>query len=899
MSLTESQITTANADPEELTPAMRQFLEIRKEAASQHPNMLLLYRMGDFYETFFEDAVEVNRLLGLTLTSRSGRGKNGAIPMAGIPFMTLDSYLARLVKAGKSVGIVEQIGDPAAARGTMPRKLVRVVTPGTITESELLPAKADAALAALCPPSGRKNSAWSLVTLVLSSGAFRAITCSREELPGELARIAPRELLIPDALRKEALNFAGNAQLTPLPDWHFDAEHGSAELCRHFGMQNLDAWGVAEEKGVLAAAGAVLGYVQQTQVDSVPHIRPLQLENASAFVALDPASRRNLEITEPLRNENGPTLFSTVDRCFTSMGSRMLRSWLTQPLRDRSVPAARHEAIGELIRNTALDSALSEAMKTLPDLERAASHIALGSVKPRELAGLRDALPRLSALSAAASRSKNPLIASLSAPVQPPEKLASLLAAALLPEPAVTLRDGEVIADSYSAELAELRGMRDHAGDFLSAIETRERERTGIATLRVEYNRLTGYFIEVSRGQADKVPEDYRRRQTLKNSERFTTPELKAWEDKALAAKERSLALEKSLYADLVQQCAAFTEALTAASEAAAALDALLSLSHHASEMHWVKPELSSEPGIVIRGARHPVVEQAIERYVANDCELLPGRRLLIITGPNMGGKSTYMRSIALIALLALAGSWVPADSARIGDTDRILTRIGASDDLVRGLSTFMVEMVEAASILHQATDRSLVLMDEIGRGTSTFDGLSLAGAIARTLADRVRSFTLFATHYFELTQLSQTCAEAANIHVRAAQSGGKVVFLHEVREGPASRSYGIAVAQLAGIPQPVIRQAKKMLEELEERAKEHGPQPDLFSSGSAAEDEDDFEWEEMPVPAAEPDPADIKARTFLASVAEIDPDSLTPREALSELYRLIDEAKTLQEGKA
>ena len=710
---------------------MRQFIEIRTEVAKQHPNILLLYRMGDFYETFFEDAVEINRLLGITLTSR-GKGKPDAIPMAGVPFMTLDSYLARLVKLGKSVGIVEQIGDPAAVKGTMPRKLVRIVTPGTITEDELLPAKADAALIAVCPPSGKKSPQWSVVSLVLSSGAFKGFCCTEDELPGEIARISPQEILIPDSCRETAKSFSGAAQLTPLPDWHFDPKHGTDELLHHFNMENLDAWAVSEKPGVLAAAGAILGYVEQTQVDAVPHIRPLVFEESSRFVGLDPSSRRNLELTEPLRSENGPTLFSTIDHCHTSMGSRMLRSWITQPLRDPTVPRARHEAVREMIENESLRDALSEPLKNLPDLERVASRIALGSVRPRELSGLRDALPALQRLSEAAALSRVPLI-----------------------------------------------------------------------------------------------------------------------------------------------------------SDTAATLDALLSFAKHAADMEWTCPELSDAPGLMIEGARHPVVEKALEHYVANDCSLEPGRRLLVITGPNMGGKSTYMRSVALIVILALAGSWVPAKHARIGSIDRILTRIGASDDLARGLSTFMVEMVEAAAILHQATDRSLVLMDEIGRGTSTFDGLSLAGAIARELADRIRCYTLFATHYFELTMLAQTCAEVANVHVKAVQSGGKVVFLHEVTEGPASQSYGIAVAQLAGVPQHVIREAKAMLRELEKRAEENGPEPDLFSSPAASLPEPEIELEEE-----RESPEVEKALSIRDDLLAIDPDTLTPREALASLYELIQKAK-------
>lgn len=887
-------ITTAAADPTKLTPAMKQFIEIRQGLLEQHPNLILLYRMGDFYETFFEDAIEINRLLGITLTSR---GKDYPIPLAGVPYMTLDTYLARLVKAGKSVGIVEQLGDSTTCKGTVPRRLARIVTPGTITESELLPSKSDAVLVALCPPAKRqkKDAAWSLVSLVLSSGAFKAMTCPEAELAGELARIAPREILVPDAIREEAAGFAVGALVSPLPDWHFEPEHGSDALKHHFKLERLEAWAVSELPGVLGAAGAILGYVEQTQVDAVPHIRPLVLEKASRFVTLDPATRRNLELTDSLRGEGGPTLLSTIDHCLTSMGSRRLRAWVTQPLRDPAEPRARHEAIGEFICHPELAEALSQAMKSLPDLERIASRIALRSVKPRELAGLRDALPQLKALSEAAKGAASPGIREVAPLLEPAEELVHELFTALLPEPAVQLRDGGVISSAYSEKLEEFRNLRDHAGDFLSKIEERERERTGIPGLRIEYNRLAGYYIEISRTLSDKVPADYIRRQTLKNTERFITPELKDWEDRALAASERALILEKKLYAQLLDFCAGYVEALTEASDAAAKIDALLSLARHAADMEWVEPVLTDAPGIEIRGARHPVVEKAIEHYVANDCELAPGRRLLVITGPNMGGKSTYMRSVALIALLAYAGSWVPAEAARIGPLDRILTRIGASDDLARGLSTFMVEMVEAAAILHQANSRSLVLMDEIGRGTSTFDGLSLAGAIARDLADRIQCFTLFATHYFELTQLAQTCAEVANVHVKAVRSNGRVVFMHEVKEGPANQSYGIAVAQLAGVPATVIRRATGMLKELEERARESGSQLDLFSAPDPVASDEDLlaplpEAEEAPEP--EPDPETLKAVAIREELAAIDPDSLTPRDALAKLYELIEKAK-------
>ena len=855
------------------TPMMRQFLSIK----AQHPGVLLLYRMGDFYELFFDDAERAHRLIGITLTRR-GSSNGQPIPMAGVPVVSLEQYLARLVKLGESVAICEQIGDPATSKGPVERKVVRIVTPGTLTDTGLLADKADSALLALAPPA-RRSGDFGLAWLVLSSGELRAASVPAAQLASELARIAASEVLCPEAWRDKLP--ALEAALTALPDWHFDAERGAAQLKQQFSVGALDAYGVAERPEILAAAGALLGYAHATQGEALPHVTSLKLESSADYIGLDAATRRNLEISETLRGEEGPTLFGLLDHCATGMGSRRLRHWLHHPLRDREQAASRHEAIAAMLRAPERLAALRAELDAMPDVERIAARIALASAKPRELAALREALPRVANIAEIAAGFEATLALVLAGDLAPPTALADLLIGALLAEPAYQVRDGDVIAPGHDAELDELRALRDNTGQFLIDLEARERQRTGIANLRVEYNRVHGFYIEVTHGQADKVPDDYRRRQTLKNAERYITPELKAFEDKALSARERAVAREKALYEALVTEAAPHVPALMRLAEAIAALDALAALATHAAAAGWVRPTLDDAPGMDLLGARHAVVEKSLETYVPNDCVLVPGRRLLVITGPNMGGKSTFMRSVALIALLAYAGSYVPAASARLGPIDRILTRIGAADDLARGRSTFMVEMTEAAAILHQASEESLVLMDEIGRGTSTFDGLALAGAIARELAEARRCLTLFATHYFELTQLAEQVPEVANVHVAAAESAGKVVFLHEVREGPASQSYGLAVAQLAGVPNGVIRRARQLLAQLEERAVTRDAQLDLFAMPARPASET-IELE--PLPAA-PDPVREK-------LAALDVDSLSPREALDLLYALAQEAR-------
>jgi DNA mismatch repair protein MutS len=846
------------------TPMMQQYLRIK----AQYPDLLLFYRMGDFYELFYDDARRAAGLLNVTLTQR-GASAGAPIPMAGVPVVSVEQYLARLVKLGESVAICEQIGEPATSKGPVERKVVRVVTPGTLTDLSLLEAKRDAALAALAFGGGDEVAiAW----LVLASGELRAARTQRAELASELARIAPSELLLADDAGTAVPDT--EARLQRLPPWHFDAARGAQMLRERLGVATLAAFGIEGVPLLLAAMAALLGYAQDTQQAPLAHVTRLTVEQESEYVGLDAVSRRNLEITDSLRGDGGPTLFGLLDLNVTGMGSRRLRHWLHHPQRDAAIARARQAFIGALLED-GLAERVPAPLRQVPDLDRIAARIALASVRPRELAALRQAAPALRTLMTVLAPLQSVDTEGRLNRLPLPPAIAEALDRALLPEPAAQLRDGDVIAAGFDAELDELRSLRDNAGQFLLDLEARERARTGIANLRVEYNRVHGFYIEVTHGQASKVPDDYRRRQTLKNAERYITPELKAFEDRALSAQERARNRERELYEALVERLKEQVPALLATADAVAGVDALAALARHAQRARWVAPEFTQAPGLELRGARHPVVERQLEQYVANDCVLRPGRRLLVVTGPNMGGKSTYMRSVALIALLAYAGSYVPADSARLGPLDRILTRIGAADDLARGASTFMVEMTESAAILARATESSLVVMDEIGRGTSTFDGMALAAAIARALAETNRCYTLFATHYFELTQLAQWLPEVANVHVAAAQARGKVVFLHEVREGPASQSYGLAVAQLAGVPAEVLRRARTLLAQLERRAAGSQPQLDLFADGEGA------------FAAADEVAIEPQADALRERLSATDVDALTPREALALLYEL------------
>ena len=882
MTTVSSDINAAavkSSPAEKVTPMMQQYLRIKAD----YPTMLVFYRMGDFYELFFEDAEKAARILGITLTARGSSGGN-PIKMAGVPFHSLDPYLAKLVKLGESCAICEQIGDPALSKGPVERKVVRVVTPGTLTDSDLLPEKAERPLLAVCTLAQRKSVTVGLAWMSLASGALRLMEFSGDErtvntrLAQELERIAPAEILRADD--GDLFEDSPVAHTQRVPAWHFDVVKGHKALVDQLAVATLTGFGADGLGAAFGAAGALLRYAHSTQGRGLQHVNSLTVESENEFIGLDAATRRNLELTETIRGQESPTLFSLLDGCRTAMGSRLLRHWLHHARRDQSVARSRHEAIEALAQADATSN-LSSTLAQVPDIERITTRIALLSARPRDLASLRDGLKQLPALRQQVARCFIPgdscLLREIHDALAPPEACLDLLVRAVAEEPAAMVRDGGVFARGFDAELDELRALSENAGQFLVDLETRERERTGIANLRVEYNRVHGFYIEVTNGQADKVPDDYRRRQTLKNCERYITPELKAFEDKALSAQDRALSREKVLYDELLACLAPHIGQLQTVAQGLAQIDTLVALTRHALQNNWCMPQLVAEPCLTIVEGRHPVVEQQIERFIANDCKLSNERRLLLITGPNMGGKSTFMRQTALIVLLAYIGSYVPATSATIGPIDRIFTRIGANDDLAGGRSTFMVEMTESAAILNGATEHSLVLMDEVGRGTSTFDGLALAWAIARHLIDNSRSFTLFATHYFELTQLPEAHPSAANVHLSAVEHKDSIVFLHAVQDGPASQSYGLQVAQLAGVPTSVIKAARKHLARLESQALDTTPQLDLFALPC-----DEPEKEEAPQAAA---PA--VSSELLDALDALDPDALTPREALERLYEL------------
>ncbi|WP_249417687.1 DNA mismatch repair protein MutS [Pusillimonas minor] len=867
------------------TPMMRQYLRLKEEAGSH----LLFYRMGDFYEMFYEDAERAARLLNLTLTKR-GTSNGAPIPMAGVPFHAMEGYLARLVALGESVAICEQIGEPAASKGPVERQIVRIVTPGTLTDEALLPAKADRLIAAAWVMSQNRSKTAGVAWMNLANGDFAVTSCDPEMLDTELHRIAPAELIFPE---QQPLSMDDSTSTRRMPAWHFELDNAQTALQSHFGVDSMAGFDLADQPACIGAAGALLHYVSRTQSQALSHIQSLRVERAGQYVVLDPVTRKNLEITQTLSGEDSPTLFSTLDHCQTPMGSRLLRYWLHHPLRDNTPVVERQGIIQSLLSPAAGSDqfnaptplyALRQTLRKIPDIERIATRVALRSVRPRELASLRDAMQVLPALQQhlLSSFQAHASLSALAHQLGLEDSLTTLLQQAIAAEPALMVRDGGVIADGFDDTLDELRRLATDSGEFLVALEARERERTGIANLRVEFNRVHGFFIEVSKGQTDKVPDDYRRRQTLKNVERYITPELKSWEDKVLSAQDRSLAREKLLYEQLLDTLAPHVTPLSACAQALARIDALAALAEHAMANDWVAPQLSENAAIVIEQGRHPVVEHSIERFIANDCDLGPDRRMLLITGPNMGGKSTYMRQIALIVLLARVGSFVPAAQATIGQVDRIFTRIGAADDLAGGRSTFMMEMTEAAAILAASTPQSLVLMDEIGRGTSTYDGLALAWAIAHRLLTHNQALTLFATHYFEITRLPDEAAGAVNVHLAAAESASGIVFLHEVQPGPASRSYGIQVAQRAGIPAAVIRHAGRELARLESAGATQ-PQLDLFSP---VEPDADLA-EALIAPPPPTDVADPVLTELHNTLKQVDPDTLTPREALDLLYKL------------
>jgi DNA mismatch repair protein MutS len=835
---------------------MQQYLRLK----AQYPDTLLFYRMGDFYELFYEDAKRAARLLDITLTAR-GQSAGQPIPMAGVPFHSAESYLAKLVRRGESVAICEQIGDPAKSKGPVERKVVRVVTPGTVTDDAFLEERRDTLLAALHREGDRFGLAW----LELSSGRFSVLEAAGEEaLASELERLRPAELLVPEQSKLDA----PNTFVRERPIWHFDVETATRLLCEQFATRDLSGFGCAGRKLAICAAGCLLQYVRDTQKAALPHLRGLRTEERSDAVLLDAATRRNLELDTSLADRPECTLAAVLDQTATAMGGRELRRWLNRPLRDRRIIELRLHAIGTLIQHN-LHQPLHELLAHVGDIERGLARIALKSARPRDLAQLRDALARLPELQQLLAGVDSPMLQELAEQAGTYPDIHSLLARAIVEAPPPILRDGGVIAAGYDAELDELKRISEHSDQYLLDLEARERERTGIANLRLGYNRVQGYYIEINRSLADRVPPDYHRRQTVKNSERYITPELKEFEDKVLSARDRALAREKQLYDELLDQLIARLAELQASAAALASLDVLANLAERALTLRYTAPELTDEPVIQIREGRHPVVERFIDQpFVPNDLDLHENRRMLVITGPNMGGKSTFMRQTALIVILARMGSYVPASAARIGPIDRVFTRIGASDDLAGGRSTFMLEMTEAANILNNATAQSLVLMDEIGRGTSTYDGLSLAWACATHLGRELRSFTLFATHYFELTSLAGELEGCANVHLDATEHADKLIFLHAVKEGPANQSYGLQVAALAGVPPKVIQAARRYLRDLERRsAAAHEPKPQ----------------QELALEFA-PEPTEHAA---LKALKELDPDSLTPRAALEALYEL------------
>jgi DNA mismatch repair protein MutS len=870
MTATDDHPQPATAPTGQHTPMMQQYLRIKAE----YPDMLLFYRMGDFYELFYDDAERAAGLLDITLTKR-GQSAGRPIPMAGVPYHAAEGYLARLVRQGVSVAICEQLGDPARSKGPVQREVVRVVTPGTLTDEALLDERRENLLCALA--EGR--DAFGMAVLELASGRFSVLQLGTlEALAAELERLQPAELLVADDSRLPERLRRGTG-VTRRQEWLFDADSGERLLCQQFGTRDLAGFGCADLRLAVGAAGCLLQYVKDTQRAALPHIRGLSTESRDDAVILDAATRRNLELITSLGGERADrhSLAGVMDRTATAMGARALRRWISRPLRDADEVRRRHDAVEALTLGRAFEP-LREELAAIADLERIISRIALGSARPRDLSALRAALALVPALRAGLDGLDSPLLQTLLLDLgQHPDTLA-LLTRALIDEPPMLIRDGGVLARGYDGELDELRDLSEHGDRFLLELEARERERTGIAGLKVSYNRVHGYYIEIGRSHAERVPADYQRRQTLKGVERYITPELKRFEDQVLSARERALAREKALYDELLARLREDLAGLQTTATAIAALDVLCNLADCADRLDWSRPTLCDQPLIEIDDGRHPVVEQVARRqggepFVANGVRFDDDRRMLIVTGPNMGGKSTYMRQTALIVLLAYAGSFVPARAARIGPVDRIFSRIGASDDLAGGRSTFMVEMEETANILHNASARSLVLMDEIGRGTSTFDGLSLAFACAVELATRIRAFTLFATHYFELTTLPEEHPGIANVHLDAVEHGERIVFLHSVRDGPANQSYGLQVAALAGVPAAVIERARARLRELEDVAQ--------AQADSRTADAGQPQMAQLSLfPPEPPSPA-------LRALRELDPDALSPRRALETLYEL------------
>jgi len=843
------------------TPMMQQYLRIK----AQYKDKLLFYRMGDFYELFFDDARKAAKLLNITLTKR-GQSAGEPIAMAGVPYHAAENYLAKLVKLGESVVICEQVGDPATSKGPVERQVTRILTPGTVSDDALLEERQDNILIAL----HHEQNTYGLASLDITSGRFRVFQVQGiDALLSELERINPAELLISETFEQINL-FHNRPGVQRCPIWDFEFDSSIRSLTQQFQTQDLSGFGCLDLPIALCAAGCLLQYVKDTQRSAIPHIRSLQAERHEESVILDAHTRRNLELTTNLNGGSENTLAEVLDHTATTMGSRLLRRWINRPIRNTKTILNRQQTI-QTILDTGLTVKLYDVLRGVGDVERILARVALKTARPRDLSQLRDTLELLPHIQTIIRAISAPHLQKLSLQIQEFPELLNLLQRAIIEAPPVTIRDGGVIAEGYDQTLDELRALSEHAGDFLAKLETEERQRTDLSTLKVGYNRIHGYYIEISRAQSDQAPTEYIRRQTLKNVERFITPELKTFEDKVLSARSRALAQEKMLYEQLLDKLLLQLEPLQVCAAGLAELDVLNNFAERAETLNLCAPQLSDQPGIEIIEGRHPVVEKVLtEPFIPNNSLFDDHRRMLIITGPNMGGKSTYMRQTALIVLLAYIGSFVPAKQAKIGPIDRIFTRIGASDDLASGRSTFMVEMTETANILHNATESSLVLMDEIGRGTSTFDGLSLAWAVAEHLAKTIRAFTLFATHYFELTCLPEHTPNTVNVHLDAIEHHDSIVFLHAVQDGPANQSYGLQVAALAGVPHDIIQAAKQKLLQLENNAIEH----ETKTNATDQPTQHDLFAQITPHPAIE-------------MLNNIDPDTLTPREALDALYQL------------
>ncbi len=849
------------------TPMMQQYLRLKAE----NPDILLFYRMGDFYELFYDDAKKAAALLDISLTKR-GQSAGQPIPMAGVPYHAVEGYLAKLVQLGESVAICEQIGDPATAKGPVERQIVRVVTPGTVSDEALLPERQDNLIAAIYQEKER----FGLATLDMTSGRFQlSEPDSKQSLQAELQRIQPVELLYCEDFAEMSLIEQAKG-LRRRPIWEFELKTAVQQLNRQFGTNDLRGFGVENALLGLCAAGCLLQYARETQRTALPHIQSISLLQNSDNIQLDAATRRNLELTQNLAGGTDNTLASVLDKCVTPMGSRLIKRWIHQPIRDIGKLQQRQQRISAILQQD-LISELQPHLQQVGDMERILARVALRSARPRDLTRLRTALEQIPSIKQLLQGETCQILTALSQQIDDFSAQLALLQRAIIDNPPLLIRDGGVIAAGYHAELDEWRSLAEGATQYLEDLEKRERETTGIDTLKIGFNAVHGYYIQISQGQAHKAPIHYVRRQTLKNAERYIIPELKTYEDKVLKAKGASLALEKQLYEEIFDQLLPHLGTLQRAGLALAELDVLTNLAERAQTLNYVPPQFSEQIGVNIQQGRHPVVEQVLKTpFIANPVRLDGARHLLIITGPNMGGKSTYMRQTALITLMAYMGSFVPAESALIGPIDRIFTRIGASDDLASGRSTFMVEMTEMANILHQAGAHSLVLIDEIGRGTSTYDGLSLAWACAEWLATQRRSLTLFATHYFELTVLPQQLPGTANIHLDALEHNDTIAFMHSVQEGAASKSYGLAVAALAGVPQPVIKLAKQKLKQLEKLSQQNSnldPRAVLTDRQTQGElalmEEDECQ------------------HAVLAMLEKLDPDDLSPKQALTYLYQL------------